>query len=237
MNSVPDDYSHLAANWAAVRERVDAACHAVGRDPSEVSILPVSKTFGPEAVRAAMSLGMKRFGENKVQEIRSKAEALAGCDIEWVVIGHLQTNKARDVARLASEVQSLDRLELAEALHRRLQHEGRRIDVLVEVKTSPEESKQGLPPAQLPGLLDALRGFDTLRVRGLMTMAVQSEDPGAVRSCFRQLRLLRDEARQQGHDLPRLSMGMSGDFGLAIAEGATDIRIGTAIFGVRLKTS
>ena len=233
MNSDSNDYAYLAANWAAVRARVDAACRAAGRDASEVSILPVSKTFGPEVVRAAMALGLKRFGENKVQEIRSKAEALSGVDIDWVVIGHLQTNKAKDVARLASEVQSLDRLELADALHRRLKLEGRVIDVLVEVKTSPEESKHGLPPEQLPALLDALRGYDTLRVRGLMTLAVQSDDPQAVRACFRQLRQLRDEARAQGHDLPRLSMGMSGDFPLAIAEGATEIRIGTAVFGGR----
>ncbi|WP_267222876.1 YggS family pyridoxal phosphate-dependent enzyme [Dyella silvae] len=228
------DYSYLAGNWASVRERVDAACHAAGRDPADVSILPVSKTFGPDVVRAAMALGLTRFGENKVQEIRSKAEALAGSGIDWVVIGHLQTNKAKDVARLASEVQSLDRLELAEALDRRLQHEGRAIDVLIEVKTSPEESKHGLAPAQLPAFLEALRAYQSLRVRGLMTLAVQSEDPEAVRGCFLQLRLLRDAAREQGHDLTSLSMGMSGDFPLAIAEGATEVRVGTAIFGKRV---
>lgn len=233
MTNASSDYAYLAANWAAVRERVDAACRAAGRDPSEVSILPVSKTFGPEVVRAAMALGLKRFGENKVQEIRSKAEALAGQDIQWVVIGHLQTNKAKDVARLASEVQSLDRIDLAEALHKRLTLEGRAIDVLIEVKTSPEESKHGLPPDELPAFLDALRAYDTLRVRGLMTMAVQSDDPVAVRACFRRLRELRDDARAQGHELTRLSMGMSGDFPLAIAEGATEVRIGTAIFGRR----
>ncbi len=233
MNHAPNDYTYLATHWTAVRERVDAACRAVGRDPSEVSILPVSKTFGPDVVRAAMALGMTRFGENKVQEIRGKADALADCAIDWVVIGHLQTNKAKDVARLASEVQSLDRLELAEALHRRLQREGRTLDVLVEVKTSPEESKQGLSPGQLPAFLDALRPYDSLRVRGLMTLAVQSDDPAAVRACFRQLHQLRAQAQAQGHDLTRLSMGMSGDFPLAIAEGATEVRIGSAIFGRR----
>lgn len=228
-----NDFSYIAANWTAVRERVDAACRAVGREPADVSILPVSKTFGPDAIRAAMALGLRRFGENKVQEIRSKAQALVGESIDWVVIGHLQTNKAKDVARLASEVQSLDRIELAEALQRRLEIEDRRLDVLVEVKTSPEETKQGLPPEQLPAFLDAVRQYDRLRVRGLMTMAVQSEEEGAVRACFRRLRELRDAAQAQGHDLPRLSMGMSGDFPLAIAEGATEIRVGTAIFGVR----
>lgn len=228
-----NDFSYLAANWAAVRERVDAACVAAGRAPSEVSILPVSKTFPAEAVRAAVALGLHRFGENKVQEIREKAGPLSDCAIDWVVIGHLQTNKAKDVARLAAEVQSLDRWALAEALHKRLQIEGRTLDVLVQVKTSPEESKSGLDPAELPAFLDALDGLATLRVSGLMTMAVNSDDPDAVRACFRQLRGLRDQAAARGRALPRLSMGMSGDFAQAIAEGATEVRIGTAIFGRR----
>lgn len=227
------DHSHLVANWADIRHRVDEACRAAGRDPAEVAILPVSKTFGPEVVRAAVALGLHRFGENKVQEIRDKSGPLADCGIAWVMIGHLQTNKAKDVARLASEVQSLDRTELAEALHRRLQLEGRSIDVLVQVKTSREESKYGLPPAELPTFLDGLRQYDTLRVRGLMTLAIHTDDPVEVRACFRQLRELRDAAIARGHDIPRLSMGMSGDFPLAIAEGATEVRIGTAIFGRR----
>lgn len=227
------DHAYLVANWSDVRRRVDDACRAAGRDPSEVSILPVSKTFGADVIRDAVALGLHRFGENKVQEIRDKAGPLADCGIEWVVIGHLQTNKAKDVARLASEVQSLDRLELAEALDHRLQAEERTIDVLVQVKTSSEESKTGLAPEQLPAFLEQLRRFTTLRVRGLMTLAVQSEDPAQVRACFRRLRELRDEAMGQGHVLPRLSMGMSSDFPLAIAEGATEVRIGTAIFGRR----
>ncbi len=227
------DTAFLAANWAQIRRRVDDACREAGRDPASVNILPVSKTFGPELIRAAVGLGLHRFGENKVQEIRDKAPPLADCGIDWVMIGHLQTNKARDVARLVSEVQSLDRLELAEALDRRLQQEGRAIDVLVQVKTSLEPSKYGLPPEQLPAFLDTLRGYDTLRIRGLMTLATHSSDPTEVRGCFRMLRDLRGQAVLQGHDLPRLSMGMSGDFPLAIAEGASEVRIGTAIFGSR----
>ena len=228
------DYDWLIARWTQIRERVDAACREAGRDPAAVDILPVSKTFGPEVIRAAVALGLHRFGENKVQEIRSKFEALADCAIDWVMIGHLQTNKVKDVARLASEMQSLDRLELAEALHRRLQMEGRTLDVLVQVKTSGEESKYGLPPEQLPAFLDTLRDFNTLRARGLMTLAIHSTEPPEVRGCFRRLRVLRDQAIAQGHhDVVRLSMGMSGDFPLAIAEGATELRIGTAIFGNR----
>ena len=227
------DTASLAANWSQIRERVDAACRAAGRDPASVNILPVSKTFGSSLIRAAVALGQHRFGENKVQEIRDKSAQLADCGIDWVMIGHLQTNKVREVARLASEVQSLDRPELAEALHRRLQAEGRAIDVLVQVKTSYEPSKYGLPAEQLPAFLDTLRDYDTLRVRGLMTLATHSTEPAEVSSCFRLLRELRAQAVTQGHDLPRLSMGMSGDFPLAIAEGATEVRIGTAIFGLR----
>ncbi|HET9031971.1 MAG TPA: YggS family pyridoxal phosphate-dependent enzyme [Dokdonella sp.] len=223
----------LAARWNEVRERVDVACRAAGRDPSEVSILPVSKTFSVDVIREAVALGQHRFGENKVQEIKAKFEPLADCAINWIMIGHLQTNKAKEVARMASEVQSLDRLELAEALHKRLQIEERTLDVLVQVKTSTEETKYGLPPDQLPAFLDTLRDFDTLHVRGLMTLAVHSDDESEVRACFRMLRELRDAALTQGHDVPRLSMGMSGDFPLAIAEGATEVRIGTAIFGTR----
>lgn len=227
------DTGYLAGNWARVRERVDAACRAAGREPSSVGILPVSKTFDTDLVRAAVALGLRRFGENKVQEVREKSPLLADCGVDWVIIGHLQTNKAKDVARLVGEVQSLDRLDLAEALQRRLQQEGRAIDVLVQVKTSAEPGKFGLAPDHLPAFLDDLRRYDTLRVRGLMTLATHSDDPDEVRRCFRALRELRDQATARGHDLRRLSMGMSGDFALAIAEGATEVRIGTAIFGSR----
>ncbi|VFR28026.1 Hypothetical protein YggS, proline synthase co-transcribed bacterial homolog PROSC [plant metagenome] len=229
----PDSF---ATRLATLRARIDAACVRHGRNPADVALLPVSKTFGPDLIREATTLGLKRFGENKVQEIRDKAEPLADCGIDWVVIGHLQTNKARDVARLAAEVQSLDRLELAQALDRRLQQEGRALDVLLQVKTSDEETKSGLAPAEAPALLRELARLDTLRVRGLMTLAVNSDDEAAVRTCFASLRTLRDQLRQDapaGITLDRLSMGMSGDFELAIAEGSTEVRIGSALFGAR----
>jgi pyridoxal phosphate enzyme (YggS family) len=227
------DAGYVAENWALIRQRVDVACREAGREPASVEILPVSKTFEPALIRAAVALGLHRFGENRVQEIREKSASLADCAIDWVVIGHLQTNKAKDVARLAAEVQSLDRLELADALDRRLQQEGRAIDVLVQVKTASEAAKSGLPPEQLGAFLDALRSHDSLRVRGLMTLATHSDEPAEVRRCFELLRELRQRSAQQGHDLSRLSMGMSGDFELAIAAGATEVRIGTAIFGHR----
>ncbi|MGB3475113.1 MAG: YggS family pyridoxal phosphate-dependent enzyme [Mycobacterium sp.] len=223
----------LRVRWERLRARVDDACRAAGRSPDEVDVLAVSKTFGPELIREAVDLGLHRFGENKVQEIKDKAGALAESGIDWVMIGHLQTNKAGVVARLAAEVQSLDRSKLAVALDRHLRASGRVIDVLVQVKTSDEPSKYGLDPGQLLPFLDELAGYSTMRVRGLMTLAINTDDPDTVRGCFRRLRRLRDTAAEQGHDLPRLSMGMSGDFALAIAEGATEVRIGTALFGSR----
>ena len=233
VESPAGDTALLSGQLESVRKRVAAACVAAGREPAAVTILPVSKTFGADLIRTAVSLGLHRFGENKTQEVREKSPLLADCGIDWVIIGHLQTNKAKDVARLVSEVQSLDRLELAEALNKRLQIEQRAIDVLVQVKTSPEPGKFGLPPDDLPEFLDTLRNFDNLRVRGLMTLATNSPDDGEVRRCFAMLRELQSQAASRGHNLPRLSMGMSGDFPLAIAEGSTEIRVGSAIFGRR----
>ncbi|ARP92165.1 YggS family pyridoxal phosphate enzyme [Bordetella genomosp. 9] len=227
----------LASRLADLQSRIAAACRRAGRDPAEVALLPVSKTFGTDRIREAAALGLRRFGESRMQEVRDKAGALADLPIDWVVIGHLQTNKAKDAARLAAEVQSLDRLDLAQALDRRLQQEGRTLDVLVQVKTSPEPSKFGLDPAELPGFVRAVaRDHPALRVRGLMTLAVNSPDAQAVRACFRALRTWRDRLRDeavQGVEMSRLSMGMSGDFELAIEEGSTEVRIGSALFGAR----
>lgn len=237
MNSnSPPSLAEMAARIEQINARIAQACARVGRDPAEVTLLPVSKTFDDQAIRLAVELGFQRFGENRTQEIAQKAPLLADCDVKWVVIGQLQTNKAKEVARLAHELQSLDRLELAQALDRRLQLEGRSIDVLVQVKTSPEETKAGLDPSELIPFLRQLSSFKTMHVRGLMTMAVLSEDQSAVRRCFTQLRQLRDQARQEaipGIELDRLSMGMSGDFEIAIEEGSTEIRVGSAIFGSR----
>nr|WP_314355315.1 YggS family pyridoxal phosphate-dependent enzyme [uncultured Achromobacter sp.] len=227
----------MAGRIAHIHQRIADACARAGRSPDSVVLLPVSKTFEVDAIREAMALGMTRFGENKTQEIRQKAAALAGQGLQWVLIGHLQTNKAKDAARDATEVQSLDRVDLAEALHRRLLTEGRTLDVLVQVKTSSEPSKFGMAPEDVSAFLRRIAAeFPTLHVKGLMTLAVNSPDPEPVRACFRALRTLRDSLRAEnieGVSLDRLSMGMSGDFELAIEEGSTEVRIGTAIFGAR----
>jgi pyridoxal phosphate enzyme (YggS family) len=226
----------MASRIDEIRSRIAKVCAGIGRDPAEVVLLPVSKTFGEASIREAVALGYHRFGENRTQEIAQKAPLLADCKVQWVVIGQLQTNKAKEVAKYATELQSLDRLELAQALERRLQGEGRSLDVLVQVKTSPEETKAGLKPDELRGFLQQMTRFETLRVKGLMTMAEHTTHPESIRACFRQLRTLRDQLRQElpaTVSLDRLSMGMSGDFELAVLEGSTEVRIGSAIFGAR----
>ena len=221
---------------AAVRARIDDAARRVGRDPAQVRLLPVSKTVPEEILERAVAAGCHELGENKVQEAKRKHAALAHLDVAWSVIGHLQTNKAKDVAAFATEFQALDSLRVAEALDRRLQAAGRSLDVYVQVNTSGEESKYGLAPTEVPAVLRALPAYSSLRVRGLMTLAVFSDDTDRVRQCFRVLRDVRDAARDDDPDLigdGHLSMGMSGDYEVAVEEGATCVRVGQAIFGAR----
>jgi pyridoxal phosphate enzyme (YggS family) len=228
-----DDFRH---NVAAVRLRIDEAARRAGRLPEEVTLLPVSKTVPTERVRIAIESGLRLLGENKVQEAVRKHGETTDLDVSWSIIGHLQTNKARDVAAFASEFQALDRLRVAEALDRRLQAAGRRLDVFVQVNTSAEDSKFGMPPEELPAFLEALPSYQSLRVRGLMTLAILTPDDQRVRECFSLLRTLRDHAREDAPDLigaGELSMGMSGDYEIAVEEGATCVRVGQAIFGAR----
>lgn len=221
-------------NFDAVRKRMDAACARAGRSPESVRLLPVSKTVPEARLRLAHEAGYRTLGENKVQEAYEKAQAMADLtELSWAVIGHLQTNKAKFVARFAAEFHALDSVRLARALDSRLQAEGRALDVYVQVNTSGEESKFGLPPEQVRAFVRQLPAFHSLRPRGLMTLALFSDDPDRVRPCFQTLRRLRDELRDDGHAFDELSMGMSGDFELAIEEGATVVRVGQALFGAR----
>ena len=231
--TLQDFQRHLAT----VQARIAAACQRAGRDPASVRLLPVSKTQPEARVRLAHAAGCRLLGENKPQEAYGKWQATQDlADLRWSVIGHLQTNKARLVARFASEFQALDSLRVAEVLERRLQAEGRTLDVFVQVNTSGEASKYGLPPGEVTAFLRALPAFPALRVRGLMTLALLSSDAARVRECFMLLRTLRDRLRQEapaGIALEELSMGMSGDFEIAIEEGATVVRVGQALFGAR----
>lgn len=215
---------------------MDRAAWLAGRDPADVKLLLVTKTVDAERVRQAIAAGQCDLGENKVQEGRRKAEALIGEAVRWSMIGHLQTNKVKDVLRFADEVQSLDRMSLALALEHRLQFLGRKLDVLVQVNSSGETSKYGLAPDELMPFLKELETFDCLNVRGLMTLARFTPDKDEVRRCFRLLRSLREQAREAlswGNQLEHLSMGMSGDYEIAIEEGATIVRVGQAVFGPR----
>lgn len=232
----PENVTDFAHNIAAVRSRIAAAAERAGRSASAVRLLPVSKTVPEDRIRLAVEAGCRTFGENKVQEAKRKHERLAELDVSWSVIGHLQTNKAKDVAAFADEFQALDSLRVAEALDRRLQGAERSLDVHVQVNTSGEASKYGLPPQQVPEFLTRLRQYPTLRVRGLMTLAVFTSVAERVRGCFVLLRTLRDQIRESDPDLlgpGELSMGMSGDYETAIEEGATVVRVGQAIFGQR----
>ena len=227
-----EDFAH---NLVRVRERIEAARR---RSPfgQEVRLLPVSKTVSEERIRQAVAAGVTELAENKVQEARRKWQALADLPVSWSIVGHLQTNKAKDVAELAREFHALDRPRVAEALDRRLQAAGRGLDVFVQVNTSGEESKFGLHPDDVEAFVRRMPDYPSLRVRGLMTLAAFSSDVERVRSCFVLLRTLRDRLRQSAPDgvgLDELSMGMSGDFETAIEEGATVVRVGQAVFGAR----
>jgi len=226
----------IGGRVAAIRMRMADACRRADRDPAGVRLLPVSKTVSAERVRAAVEAGLTEMGENKVQEAREKAAALADLPVRWSIVGHLQTNKAKHVARFADEFQALDSLRVAEALDRRLQIEGRSLDVFVQVNSSGEPSKFGLPPDEVLPFALELPAFTALRVRGLMTLALFSTDQERVRPCFQRMRAVRERLRQEGPpgcSFEELSMGMSQDFELAIEEGAGVIRVGQAIFGPR----
>jgi pyridoxal phosphate enzyme (YggS family) len=229
-----EDFKH---NLAAIHQRMNAACQRAGRDPSSVRLLPVSKTVPEERIRLAYAAGCRQLGENKVQEAYRKWELMADLkDLHWSVIGHLQSNKAKLVARFATEFHALDSLHVAETLDRHLQAEGRSLDVLVQVNTSQEESKYGLAPEAAHDFVQKLPAFKSLKVRGLMTLAIFSAEAERVRKCFVLLRNLREQLRQDapaGIEMNALSMGMSGDFEIAIEEGATIVRVGQAIFGAR----
>jgi PLP dependent protein len=226
----------VADNLAKVRERIQAACSRAGRDPDSVRLMAVSKTHGPELVEEAYAAGVRLFGENRVQEAADKAEQVTGHpDLVWAMIGHLQSNKARTVAGFAREFHALDSTKVAEALNRRLHDIGRQLDVFIQVNSSDEPQKHGLRPEQVEAFAHELVRFRTLRVRGLMTLAILSDDHAAVASCFTRMRALQRElqdARVPG-SYEELSMGMSGDFELAIEYGATTVRVGQAIFGPR----
>jgi pyridoxal phosphate enzyme (YggS family) len=217
----------------AVRARIAAAARRAGRDPAGVALVAVSKTHDAGAVRAAYAHGQRDFGENYVQELSSKAAELADLvDLRWHFIGHLQTNKCRDVVGPASTVQSVDSERLARELGRRAAAAGRVVNILVQVNVAGEAQKSGCAVGELAAVLAAARATAGVALRGLMTVPPAADDPAASRPWFDALRALRD-AHGGAAALPELSMGMTHDLEVAVAAGATVVRVGTAIFGAR----
>lgn len=217
----------LEQRLQTVRERIARACEACRRDPAAVHLLAVTKIFPAAIIRDAYALGLREFGENYVQEFETKAPELTDlAEARYHLIGHLQSNKSKKAAELFHTIQTVDSARLA----RRLNEAGKPLDIMLEVKLSSEEAKSGAAPEELPELIAAVRECSNLTLTGLMTMPPWSDDPEASRSYFRRLREF-----AQFHSLPELSMGMSHDLEAAIEEGATCVRVGTALFGKRKK--
>lgn len=226
----------IKANLALVRSRIERACKACGRKPEEVRLLMATKTVEPDRILQAMHCGELLIGENKVQELTAKYEALAGVKHETHFIGHLQTNKIKEVVKYADCIESVDRLDLAEKLSRRLQTENKTIDILIQVNTSAEESKFGCKPEEAAALTEKIARLPALSIKGLMTIGIFSDDMDKVRLCFKLLQKIRQEIKAKNLpcvSMDVMSMGMTGDLEVAIEEGSTLVRVGTAIFGKR----
>jgi hypothetical protein len=234
----------IPENLAAVKVRMARAAARAGRNPDEVILVAVSKTFSAEHIREAYAAGVRHFGENRVQEWVGKFSQVADLDATWHLIGHLQSNKARRAASLFHSIDSVDSLSLAQKLDRAYAeciadrpggiHPPSRLPTLIEVRLSPELTKSGVHADELPALAEAILGLPHLELCGLMTIPPLLNKPEDVRPHFRRLRELRDElAARIGSPLPVLSMGMSHDFEVAIEEGATQVRVGSAVFGER----
>jgi len=221
----------LQANLEAVRQAITSSADSASRDPSAVTLVAVTKTVAAERIREAITLGLRIFGENRVQEALPKMDEIGPANIDWHLVGHLQTNKIKFLEGRFQMVQSVDSAGLAEALDRRLQSA---LDVLVEVNVAEEPQKTGALPADLPAIARTVAAAGHLRLRGLMTVAPMVSDAEQVRPIFRRLRALRDETSHQlGMPLPVLSMGMTDDYPVAVEEGATMLRLGRALFGPR----
>jgi len=234
--SAEQQLTDIKNNLATVKQKIADACVKAGRDPSSVRLLPVTKTVLAERLRIAYAAGCHEMGENKVQEAREKSEVLSDLDIKWCIIGHLQTNKVKYITRFAHEFQALDSLKVAAELDKRLQTSGRGMDVYVQVNSSGEASKFGLPPEEVEDFVKQLPNYSSLQIKGLMTLAIFSPHLDRVRECFVRMRDIQERLRQSapvGLSFDELSMGMSGDYELAIEEGATVVRVGQAIFGKR----
>lgn len=226
--------SLIIENIAKIKCRIKNAAEHSGRNPNEIKLLLATKTVSAQNIKKALESGETLIGENKVQELIEKAEILKAIPHQKHFIGHLQTNKIKEVIKYADCIQSVDRIELAEKLQKRLEFENKTIDIFIQVNTSYEQSKFGISPETALDFALKLKQFDRLNVKGLMTIGLFSAEIEQVRKCLRLLKKLQDEMLQKDISVDELSMGMSGDLETAIEEGSTIIRVGTAIFGKRL---
>ncbi len=225
-------------NITSLEARLQAACVRAGRKRDEITLVAVTKTFGADVIREAMGAGLRDFGENYVQELIAKNQELSDLSPRWHFIGHLQSNKVKHVAPFIHLIHSVDSVRLAREIDKRGEGCGRVLDVLAEVHSTEEETKSGVLPEQAADLVKQMAGLNHLKVRGLMTMGPFSDDPNDSRLSFRRIALLAKEIEREGIEevsMTTLSMGMTADFEVAIEEGATLVRIGTAIFGERSK--
>jgi pyridoxal phosphate enzyme (YggS family) len=227
--------STIGSRLQTVTERIRAAATAAGRSPEAVRLIAVSKTFPAAAVREACQAGQRAFGENYLQEGQSKIEALSGLDLEWHFIGPIQSNKTGPIARLFSWAHSVDRLKVGQRLSMARPADLAPLQICIQVNVSGEQTKSGCQPDNLAGLATAIAGLPGLKLRGLMTIPEPTSESLVQRQRFALLRQLKDDLVSRGLDLDTLSMGMSDDFEAAIAEGATLVRIGSAIFGPRAR--
>jgi PLP dependent protein len=224
-------------NLNSIRHRIHAACERAGRAPDSVTLLAVSKTHPPETIREAVDCGQLLFGENKVQEAKAKIPLCPG-KCRWHLIGHLQSNKVRDAVELFEMIQSVDSLALAREINKHCEQASKRMPILLEVNVAGEASKFGYKPESLLAELKELNALPKIEIHGLMAIPPYTTDPEKARPYFRRLRELKTDCEQIfGAPLPHLSMGMSGDFEVAIEEGATMVRIGTSLFGPRRKSA
>ena len=229
----------VSKNLAEVRNRITRTCVRLGRDPKDVILVAVSKTFGNDLLREAIDLGQRDFGENYVQELTQKRREILEPEIRWHFIGHLQSNKVKQIVDLVHLIHSIDNESVAGELNRRAGTAGRPVDILLEVHTTDEATKFGVRPEHTVDLAKSISRLQGVRIQGLMTMGPFSGNPDDSRPSFQQLRHLRQKIEAEGIDnvsMRHLSMGMSHDFEVAIEEGATIVRIGTAIFGKRKNT-
>lgn len=229
--------NEILNNIQKIKSRIQSACEKTGKNYEDVKLLLATKTVSADRIKTALQSGATLIGENKIQELKEKYEALKSIPHQTHFIGHLQTNKVKDVLKYANCIQSVDRMELVQKLDQRLQQEGRSLDILLQVNTSYEKSKFGADPATIVDFAKSVSKFDTLKVKGLMTIGLFSAEETKVRKCFQLLKKLNTELNElqlPNFELIELSMGMSSDLEIAIEEGATIIRVGTAIFGSRI---